>query len=236
MKIGIMQPYFFPYLGYWQLINAVDKYVIYDDVNYIKNGWINRNNILLNGQKHLLTLPLDGASPFLLINQIKMTSNIKVKEKILKTVEQAYKKAPFYKLVYPIIEKLIMNKDLNIAVAIYNSIKDILLYLNINTELILSSSLDKDNSLKGQDKVLNICKLLKGTEYYNAIGGQELYSANDFQEKNIELKFLKMNDICYKQFNNQFVSGLSIIDILMFNSVEEIHKMLNEYTIIIPKK
>ena len=224
-----MQPYFFPYLDYWQLINAVDKYVIYDDVNYIKNGWINRNNILLNGKKHLLTIPLDGASPFLLINQIKMTSNFKLKEKLLKTLEQGCKKAPFYHSIYPIIVKMIMRKDLNIAQAIYESIKDITAYLNIKTELILSSTLVKDNHLKGKDKVIHICHLLDGTEYYNAIGGMELYNTSDFKKNGIDLKFLKMGDVCYRQFNNEFIPSLSIIDVLMFNSIETVQKMLQEY-------
>ena len=110
MKIGIMQPYFFPYLGYWQTLNAVDKYVIYDDVNYIKNGWINRNNILLNKQKHLITIPLDGASPFLLINQIKTTPRTNEKEKLLKTIEAAYKKAPYFDTVFPMIHDVITEK------------------------------------------------------------------------------------------------------------------------------
>ena len=125
MKIGIMQPYFFPYLGYWQTLNAVDKYVIYDDVNYIKNGWINRNNILLNNQKHLLTIPLDGASPFLLINQIKTTPRENEKEKLLKTIEVAYKKAPYFDVVFPIIHDVIMEKS--------NLIINASLFTKINT-------------------------------------------------------------------------------------------------------
>ena len=119
-KLGIMQPYFFPYLGYWQLLNAVDKYVIYDDVNYIKNGWINRNNILVNGKASLLTLPLEGASPFLPINQIRLTSKNKDKEKILKTLEMAYKKAPYFNEVYPLLNQIIANDEQLIANLLIN--------------------------------------------------------------------------------------------------------------------
>ncbi len=235
-KIGIMQPYFFPYLGYWQTLNAVDKYVIYDDVNYIKNGWINRNNILLNGQKHLITIPLDGASPFSLINQIKTTPRMNEKEKILKTIEAAYKKAPYYEKVFQIIRDVIMEESCLISKALIKQFRDVCKYLDIKTELIISSELKKDNSLKAQDKVIHICKLLGGTKYINAIGGQELYSGPDFAKEGIELSFMKTNFTPYKQFKNEFIPGLSMIDILMFNSPEEIRYMLNQYELIIPQK
>ena len=232
MKIGIMQPYFFPYIGYWQLINAVDKYVIYDDVNYIKNGWINRNNILLNGQKHLVTLPLDGASSFELIKNTKITSNQKVKEKLLRTIKNSYLKAPYLNEVFPIIEKTVLSENCVIANAIEFSIRKIVDYLNIDTEIILSSDLSKDNNLKGQDKVIDIVKALNGDAYINAIGGQELYSKEDFAKENIQLNFLKTKDVKYKQFNNDFVPNLSIIDVMMFNSPEEIREMLDDYELL----
>lgn len=232
MKIGIMQPYFFPYLGYWQTLNAVDKYVIYDDVNYIKNGWINRNNILLNNQKHLLTIPLDGASPFLLINQIKTTPRENEKEKLLKTIEAAYKKAPYFDVVFPIIHDVIMEKSNLIINALVLQFKSVCKYLDIQTELIISSTMDKDNSLKAQDKVIHICKMLGGTQYINAIGGQELYNFEDFKKNGLELSFLKTEFTPYKQFKNEFIPGLSMIDILMFNSPEQIKTMLNAYSLI----
>lgn len=232
MKIGIMQPYFFPYLGYWQLLNAVDKYVIYDDVNFIKNGWINRNNILLNGQKHMLTIPLDGASPNLLINQVKVTYNDKEKEKILRTIEMAYKKAPYFDQVFPIIVSVIKEESNLISRALINQFKLVCAYLGITTELIVSSELEKNNELHAQDKVLHICKILGATDYINAIGGQELYSHDDFQKHDINLWFLKTDLSPYTQFKNDFVPGLSMIDIMMFNSPTEIKEMLNKYELI----
>lgn len=232
MKVGIMQPYFFPYLGYWQTLNAVDKYVIYDDVNYIKNGWVNRNNILLNGTAHMLTIPLDGASPFLPINQIKMTPRLKEKEKLLKTIESAYKKAPYFDKVFSIISNVIMNDSNLISDALVKQFNFVCNYLDIKTELILSSTLNKNNELKAQDKVIHICKLLGGTHYINAIGGQELYNSNDFKNNGLELSFLKTEFTPYKQFKNEFVPCLSMIDILMFNSPQQIKAMLNAYTLI----
>ena len=138
MKVGIMQPYFFPYLGYWQLLSAVDKYVVYDDVAYIKGGWINRNNILLNGKSHLITLPLEQASSFKNINEIDITHNMKQREKVLKTLEAAYKKAPFFETIFPLLSNLIMSSK-TIAELNYNSILDVKEYLGLNTEIILSS-------------------------------------------------------------------------------------------------
>lgn len=232
MKIGIMQPYFFPYMGYWQLINAVDKYVIYDDVNFIKNGWINRNNILLNGKKYLVTLPLDGASSFLLINQIRTTSKTKDKEKVLKTIVQSYKKAPYFENVISIVENTIMNESKFICDALIYSIKSIINYLDIKTEILISSELDKDNSLSSEDKVIHICKLLNGHNYLNAIGGQELYNKSNFEKQNLQLSFLKMNQQSYKQLSNDFIPNLSMIDVLMFNSPSSIREMLNDYEVI----
>lgn len=231
MKIGIMQPYFFPYLGYWQLINAVDKYVVYDDVTYIKGGWINRNNILLNGNKHLLTLPLDGSSSFKNINEIAITPKEAVRKKVLRTLASAYIKSPYYDCVMPILEKLIIEST-QISELNFNAIKDIAKYVGIKTELILSSELAKDSPLKGQEKVLHICGLLGGNTYINAIGGQKLYSTERFKKENIELKFLEMSNIEYRQYGATFIPGLSIIDVLMFNSPEDIKKMLKEYRLI----
>lgn len=231
MKLGIMQPYFFPYLGYWQLINAVDTYVVYDDVAYIKGGWINRNNILVNEKANLITLSLENSSSFKNINEINIIKNEKNAEKIVKTIQMAYKKAPFFNQVMPILENLLLKND-KIADLNYNSILEINKYLKINTNIILSSSLSKDNSLKAQDKVIHINKLLGSDTYINAIGGQELYDREEFKREGIELKFLKMNDIKYTQFKNEFVPNLSIIDVMMFNSEMKIKEMLNNYELL----
>lgn len=232
MKLAIMQPYFFPYIGYWQLMNAVDKYVIYDDVNFIKRGWINRNRILINGEIRLINLCLHKSSQNKFINDIRLLTNPVYNEKLLKTIEYSYKKAPYYKVAFPVIESIIMQNEEDLAKYLELSIRQICDYLSINTELIVSSSIDKNNDLKGQDKILEICNLLGADEYYNAIGGKELYSYEDFVSQGIKLRFLKTGEIKYKQFNNEFVSNLSIIDVMMFNSVEDINKMLNAYELL----
>lgn len=231
MKIGIMQPYFFPYLGYWQLINAVDKYVVYDDVTFIKGGWISRNNILLNGKKHMITLPLINPSSYKKINEIEITQDEVAINKVLKTIKSAYAKAPYFDVAMPIIENL-LHSNRTIAMLNYNAIVELGKYLNIKTEILLSSKIEKNNELKGQDKVLHINKLLEADTYYNAIGGQELYSKAEFDENGLDLYFLKMKDIEYKQYKNNFVSGLSIIDVIMFNSAECVQELLHEYTLV----
>lgn len=232
MKVGIMQPYFLPYIGYWQLIAAVDKYVIYDDVNYIKGGWVNRNKILLNGEVKYFNVQLIGASVNKKINEIFVNNNYYIVKKALRIIEAAYRKAPYYEEVQPILEAILQSKQNNLANYLGNSLKIVCEYLEIKTELIYSSSLDKNCDLKGADKVIAICKLLEATEYYNAIGGQELYTYDFFKKNRIILKFLKTGEITYYQFNNSFESNLSIIDVLMFNSKEKVCQMLEKYTLI----
>lgn len=232
MKLGIMQPYFIPYLGYWQLMNAVDKYVIYDDVNYIKGGWINRNRILSNGTAIYFNLPVIGASSNKLINEVEVNINEKIINKTLKTISGSYSKAPYFDIIYPMFEEIMLYKESNLALFLKHSFEIIADYLDISTEFILSSNINKDNSLKGEDKVIHICELLSANDYYNAIGGQELYSFDNFNKKNIKLSFIKTELDEYKQLNNDFISGLSIIDIMMFLPREECIKQLQNYTLI----
>lgn len=232
MKLGIMQPYFIPYIGYWQLMNAVDRYVVYDDVNYIKRGWINRNRLLINGEPQYFNVPLVGASQNKLINEVEVNNARSLIEKNLRTLWNEYRRAPFFDQVYPIMERILNNGQPTISSYIWASFQPIAEYLGIETELVLSSDIDKEVSLKGQDKILQICEIMGATEYYNAIGGQQLYSREAFQERNIQLKFLKTNDIVYKQFSDTFYPNLSIVDVMMFNSRMDVIDMLDQYTLI----
>lgn len=232
MKIGIMQPYFFPYIGYWQLINAVDRYIIYDDVNFIKGGWINRNRILMNGEGKLINLQLHNASPNKLINEVEVLGNPICNKKLLKTLESCYKKAPHYADVFSVIESVITQDEKNLARYLEFAIKRVCEYLSIDTELIVSSTMKKNNELRGQDKVIEIYKILGADEYINAIGGQALYSQEDFEAQGISLKFLKTREINYKQYKNEFIPNLSIIDVMMFNLKDEIKRLLDKYELI----
>ena len=184
-----------PYIGYWQLMNAVDKYVVYDDVNYIKGGWINRNRILLADEVKYFNLPLLGASPNKLIKEVNVNCDERLIKKNQRLLENAYKKAPYYTEVKKLLDKIMWCGKTDVASYIVSSFEVICDYLDIKTELILSSSLDKDNLLKGQEKVIDICKVLGASEYYNAIGGQALYAYERFEHEGIKLKFLKTNII-----------------------------------------
>lgn len=229
MTIGIMQPYFMPYIGYWQLLAAVDTYVIYDDVNYIKKGWINRNNILVNNDKQMFTISLNGASQNKLINEITIADDF---TKLRKTIHMAYHKAPYYNDVMALLDKIFSYQSSNLADFIANSIELVCQYLDIQTKIIMSSDIEKDNSLKGQDKILEICKLLNADTYYNAIGGQELYDKSVFAKENIKLCFLKSDIPEYSQYKNAFVPGLSILDVMMWNDVDEINTMLDKFDLV----
>ena len=232
MKTAIMQPYFFPYLGYFQMFSAVDKFVLLDDVNFIMRGYINRNSILLNGKAHKFSIPLEKPSQNKLINEIKLNFSLKDKENFLKTIQLAYKKAPFYKDFYPILESIVLNEENDLTKYLKFSFEKAKEYLNLDTEILISSEIEKDNTLKAQDRIIEINKKLGSTTYINAIGGQELYNRDDFKAVGMELKFIKMKPVEYKQFKNEFVPNLSMIDVLMFNSIENILDMLNKYELV----
>ena len=227
-----MQPYFIPYIGYWQLLNAVDQYVIYDDVNFIKGGWINRNRILINKTPQYFNIPMLGASPNKLINEVGVNHDEKIINKNLRIIKAAYGKAAMFDKVFPLIEEMFRCKETNIAAYIAKSTEVICSYLDIETKLIISSDLDKDNTLTGQEKVLEICRILGATDYYNAIGGRELYSFDRFEERGIRLHFLQRNEIRYPQFDDCFYPDLSIVDVMMFNTKDRVKEMLEEYTLI----
>jgi hypothetical protein len=224
-----MQPYLLPYIGYFQLINIVDTFVIFDDVNYIRKGWINRNRILCGGKDLLFTVSLKGASQFKLINETEIGSN---NDKILKTLKQLYQKAPYFFETYPLVHDIMNYKESNLAKFVSNSIYKVAAHLGISTQFVLSSALAKDNSLRGKEKIIHICKLLGASQYINLKGGMKLYDKNDFKERGIELSFIVPSDITYKQFSNTFVPWLSIVDVLMFNSKEAINLLLNQYVLI----
>ena len=232
MKVGIMQPYIFPYIGYFQLINAVDKFVIYDDVNFINKGWINRNRTLNNGKESLFSIPLKEASQNKLINEIEVNWDSVWKSKFLKTLEQCYKKAPFYQESLSIIERTLQVDKKPISKVIEQNLRLICEYLNIKTELVSSSAMYQNTHLKSQERVLDICLQENATQYINPIGGLELYDTDFFNVKDIKLNFIKSKPIEYSQFKNEFVPWLSMIDVLMFNSREKIIEFLDNYELV----
>lgn len=231
--VAIMQPYFMPYIGYFQLINSVDEFIIYDNIQFTKKGFINRNRILFNGSDRGFTIPIKKDSDYLNIVEREISNTwLKERNKLINLIKQSYKNSPHFNNCIDLIVECIEYKDLNLFNFINNSINILCQYLNINTQIIISSEVLADHSLKSQDKVIDICKARKATKYINAIGGQDLYDKSSFKKEGIELSFIKTNPIEYKQFNNKFEPWLSIIDLLMFNSKEDLNKHINNYSLI----
>jgi len=226
MKIAIMQPYFLPYVGYFQLINKVDRFVVYDNIQYTKRGWINRNKYLLNNKSKYVSIPVEKFSHKEKIIKIKI-SKIYQKEKILRQFCNAYKKAPYFEERYELLAKIIMFPSQNLFEYIYFSISSICEYLNIKTKVFISSNIDHDPALRSEDKVIDICKQLNGTIYINPEGGVKIYKKNNFKKYKLILKFLHTTGFKYQQFDEKiFIPKLSIIDVLMFNSKKEIKRII----------
>lgn len=228
-----MQPYIFPYLGYFQLVNAVDTFVFYDDVNFIKRGWINRNKILVNGKEKLVSFPCIQASQNKLINEVEINLEDKAYSKFLQTLEQAYSKAPNFEVVYKLISNLLKQEHTSIASLAAASCMSLSTYLGLNTKFTFSSeAFSSSKGLEKQNRLIDISKESNSSTYINAIGGRELYSKEDFKKENIDLFFLQPKLSEYKQLSKEFIPGLSIIDVLMMNSKEEVKEMLNQYELI----
>ncbi len=215
-----MQPYFLPYLGYFQLMKAVDTFIYYDDVNYIKQGWINRNNISLDGKDYLFTLELQGASSFKKINEIEVGRN---RDKLYKTFVQSYSHAFYFERVKELLFDIFYSEEKNLFQYIFQTHLRIFYYLKFDVNCIVSSEMQKDCSLKGKDKVIDICKRMDADTYINAFGGQHLYDRQEFKENGIDLFFIHPAEDLPRR---------SILDVMMYHSPEEIRTMLDKYDLI----
>lgn len=225
-----MQPYFFPYIGYWQLINAVDVFVIYDNIKFTKKGWIHRNRILVNGEDSLFSLPLKNDSDFLDVKERSLASTwSNERGKLLRRIAGAYQKAPFFKETMQVIEKCLCFDSENLFEFIFHSIKIVMEYLGLEKKIIVSSAINMNHELKGQNRVIETCKKLNADVYINPTGGKTLYNPMEFANEGIVLRFMSASKCTYRQFNEVFVPNLSIIDVLMFNKVQNIWRYLEDY-------
>ena len=232
MKLAIMQPYLFPYVGYYQLIRAVDRFVIADDVAYIKGGWINRNRILVNGQPAYFTVPLKRAASDTLIRDMAIDEAQPWRRPLLKTIENYYRRAPSFGAVFPLVEDVLSRASGRIAEMTTASLVTVSEYLGLATVFVPSSSRQATAHLAGQDRVIETCVRESADDYVNAIGGQALYTPDVFATKGIRLHFLQTDPIEYPQFRPPFVPGLSIIDLLMFNSRDGARALLDRHRLI----
>jgi hypothetical protein len=228
MIIGVMQPYFFPYIGHFQLIAASDVFVFHDDVQYIKAGWINRNRIRKDGKPVWITFPVLSAAHDLAINERYYSGSPQTRGRLLRRIEAAYRSAPHFAEIYPLIEDIMGFGEANVATFNAHLIRRVAAYLRLPTTFLSSSELAKDNSLTGADRVIEICRRLGATRYINPVGGRELYPADRFSREGIKLAFLAPG----------VLSGpappipLSIIDSLMRKGEGMIGTDLQEYRII----
>lgn len=221
-----MQPYFMPYFGYFQLINAVDTFVFYDDVQLIRRGWINRNKILLQKKEHLITIPLKSASQRKLIHQVPYVESGK---KLIKTIHHAYARAPYYHEVLPIMENIFNYRADNIGALAAFSVKEISNYLGLTLIFEYSSQCYPDTIAMGmENRIIEICRRQNAGMYINATGGKNLYSRANFDRNGIKLKFLEPACPVYRQYKDIFVPNLSITDVIMFNNAETIRAWLND--------
>ncbi len=234
MKIAIMQPYIFPYIGYFQLIASVDKFVFYDDVSFIKKGWINKNRILVNGSDFAFSIPIESISQNKLISETYIKNDLYISwcNKFFQTLEFNYKKAPQFENVYGVIRDTFNSKHDTISSLAISSIVNVLNFLSIEKKIIHSSKDYQNNDLTRDQRLIDICKKEQAYYYINSIGGKELYSKDEFLQQGIRLDFLQPQIEAYSQFNNKFVQGLSIIDILMFNDKKTVVQMINKISLV----
>jgi hypothetical protein len=228
LKLAIMQPYLFPYIGYFQLLASVDEFVVYDNIQYTKKGWINRNRFLQNGEDVMFSLPLAKASDYLDIREREIADGYNPAA-LLARFAGAYGKAPFYAQTRPLLEDVLGNPERNLFAFLHDALLRTAAHLGLETVIRVSSTVPIDHVLAGQDKVLALCEALGATTYINPIGGVELYSRKDFAARGIELHFLQPLPLEYVQFGRPFVPWLSIIDVLMFNELDTVRAWLDSH-------
>ena len=229
-----MQPYFLPYLGYFQLINAVDKFIFFDDVGFIKQGWINRNNILLNRKKHRFTIPVQNISSFTSIRTTLISEKpLFWNQKLSSTFRHAYSKAPFFDAVFPQIDDILRGaKNRRIADVAIDSVQLVLTYLGIEKTLLRSAERYDNNLMTLSERVVDICQKEGASGYINAIGGLHFFDREYFEKSLIQLQFLKPNLRKYSQNTPEFIAGLSILDVLMYNEPTTVKAMLGDYALL----
>jgi hypothetical protein len=230
MTLAVMQPYLFPYAGYFQLVNCADIFIFYDDVSFIKGGWINRNQILNAAKPLMFTCPLSNASSNVDIKDVCTTDLDRFLRKFEKQLSQCYRKAPYFDEISSLVMRVFENGAKTISELSIASITECSNYIGLECRFQVSSSDFADT--KGLDRasrLIEIAKRCGSDRYVNMPGGRDLYHVESFAEHGVELRFIDSNPIEYQQFKNPFLPYLSIIDVLMFNSPEQVRHMARDY-------
>jgi hypothetical protein len=227
-----MQPYFLPYIGYFQLIAAVDLFIVYDNIKYTKKGWINRNRMLQNGRAVMFSLPLRHDSDASDVSGRELAADFRP-DKLLNQISGAYRSAPYFSQTFPLVEEVVRFEERNLFRFLHHSIAKTCRHLGLGTEIRPSSSVAANHSLTGEDRVLAICEALGASVYVNATGGRALYSRSEFRRRGMTLKFIESGPFEYAQFGGEFVPSLSIVDVMMFNSLDTVRKRIEtDYDVI----
>ena len=226
MRVAIMQPYFLPYVGYFQLMAAVDLFIVYDNIKYTKKGWINRNRMLQSGKDVMFSLPLRSDSDSLDVRDRVLAADFN-RNKLLNQLRGAYSRAPNFAEVFPVIECAVRHEEANLFAYLHHALSRTCEHLGLTTPMRVSSTVEIDHGLKNQDKVITLVKAVGATTYVNAIGGLDLYDRETFKANGLELQFIRSSPFEYQQFGDPFVPWLSIIDVLMFNPLERVRDCIS---------
>ena len=229
MKIGIMQPYWFPYLGYFQHCVSVDKFVFLTDANYRKKGWINRNRIIVDSREHMITVPLQKASQNNKIFEHKVLQDHRWKKSILATLRHSYHKAPFYSAAISVVEQALMSPAISISDYAIESIAAVFEYIQGRAPVFETSDKYNNADLIGENRIIDICLRAGADHYCNPISGCKLYDPASFRDRGLSLFFLEPSLKRYPQLSNKYIPSLSIIDALMMNSQSDMRELLNSY-------
>lgn len=236
MKVGIMQPYFFPYLGYISLIKHTDRFILFDTVQFIRHGWIERNRILKQNNGWLyIQVPLIKSGRDTIIKDVKINNLETWKNKIFSQLQTYKKIAPNYNLVTRLINDVLEDEYNDIVHLNKKALEIVCDYLGVNTKIEVFSEmkLEIEPVFKPDEWALNICKVIGNVdEYWNPPGGITFFDKSKYEKAGIELRFQKMELLPYNQNRVEFEAGLSIIDVLMFNSIEKIHEMLDKFKLL----
>lgn len=227
-----MQPYLFPYLGYFQLFDAADVFVVFDDVQYINRGWINRNRILCNGKPLRFTLPVEKDSSTKAINERHFADSFTYTSgKLLGRLNSCYSKAPYRDELLNVTQGILGIRERNVADFLTASLRQLVRHMKVDVELRRSSELGKSNR-SGSLRIQEIVKAVNGDRYVNPTGGKGLYDHQDFENDGVELRFLQPQIRPYHQGPEVFVPDLSILDPLAFLGLDGVRRKLNEYDLI----
>jgi hypothetical protein len=231
MTLGIFQPYFLPYIGYWQLMSMVDCFIVYDNIEYTKKGWINRNRFLQGGEPVYFTVPLKKGSDYLTVAERQVADDFD-RDKLLRTLAGSYRKAPHFDAVFPVIDRIVQAPFGNLFEYLQHSLSEMARFLEIATPMVVSSTIAIDHTLRSEQKVLALCKAMGADRYVNPVGGQALYTPAAFAAEGVQLDFMSPKPVTYSQFGDPFVANLSILDVLMFNSQATVRQMLSEVDVV----